>query len=50
MGDILFETVTFVAKYKGGERRIDVVEFCDIASALDVDPAVLFKEILDKNR
>jgi transcriptional regulator with XRE-family HTH domain len=41
---------SFVAKYEGGERRIDVVEFCDIASALGVDPAVLFKDFLDKNR
>ena len=50
LAEKLHRPQSFVAKYEGGERRIDVVEFCDIASALDVDPAVLFKDFLDKNR
>jgi transcriptional regulator with XRE-family HTH domain len=29
---------SFVAKYEGGERRIDVVEFVTIARALGADP------------
>lgn len=37
---------SFVAKYEGGERRIDVVEFCEIAAALGVDPVSLFQEFL----
>lgn len=32
---------SFVAKYEGGERRLDVVEFIQIARALDRDPAQL---------
>jgi transcriptional regulator with XRE-family HTH domain len=32
---------SFVAKYEGGERRIDVVEFVAIARALDADPIKL---------
>lgn len=28
----------FVSKFESGERRIDVVEFFDIAHALGVDP------------
>jgi transcriptional regulator with XRE-family HTH domain len=33
---------SFVAKYEGGERRLDVVEFIAIASALGADPLKLF--------
>ncbi|GLQ11460.1 transcriptional regulator [Devosia yakushimensis] len=33
---------SFVAKYEGGERRIDVVEFLAIAQALNADPQSLF--------
>lgn len=39
---------SFVAKYEGGERRIDVVEFCEIAAALGRDPVSLFQEFLGK--
>ena len=31
---------SFVAKYEGGERRLDVVEFVAIARALDVDAQI----------
>jgi transcriptional regulator with XRE-family HTH domain len=34
---------SFVAKYEGGERRIDLIEFIAIARALDADPVKLFK-------
>ena len=37
---------SFIAKYEGGERRIDVVEFIAIARALGADPLRLFKEFL----
>lgn len=29
---------SFVAKYEGGERRLDLVEFIQVCTALDVDP------------
>jgi transcriptional regulator with XRE-family HTH domain len=32
---------SFVAKYEGGERRLDVVEFVAIARALGADPLKL---------
>ncbi|MFC4172291.1 helix-turn-helix domain-containing protein [Microvirga sp. GCM10011540] len=32
---------SFVAKYEGGERRLDVVEFVAVARALGADPASL---------
>jgi transcriptional regulator with XRE-family HTH domain len=37
---------SFIAKYEGGERRIDVVEFITIARALGADPIKLFRNFL----
>jgi transcriptional regulator with XRE-family HTH domain len=36
---------SFVAKYETGERRLDVIEFLEIAEALVQDPARLISEI-----
>ena len=41
---------SFVAKYEGGERRLDVVEFVIIARALDADPVKLFKAFVAGKR
>src|ERR1700732_3499682 len=38
---------SFVAKYEGGERRIDIVEFIAIARAIGTDPVRLLRA-LDK--
>jgi transcriptional regulator with XRE-family HTH domain len=37
---------SFVAKYEGGERRLDLIEFVVIAKALGVDPLKLFRDFL----
>jgi transcriptional regulator with XRE-family HTH domain len=37
---------SFVAKYEGGERRVDVIEFVAIARALGTDPLRLLKLIM----
>ena len=37
---------SFIAKYEGVERRIDVVEFIAIARALDADPIKLFRDFI----
>lgn len=37
---------SFVAKYEGGERRIDVTEFVAIATSMRADPAGLFRTYL----
>jgi transcriptional regulator with XRE-family HTH domain len=37
---------SFIAKYEGGERRIDVVEFVTIARALNADPVKLFRDFV----
>ena len=37
---------SFIAKYEGGERRVDVVEFIAIARALGADPLKLMTMLL----
>ena len=37
---------SFVAKYEGGERRLDVIEFIAVARALDQDPIRAFRLLL----
>lgn len=44
LADRLDEHQSFIAKYEGGERRIDVVEFIAIARALGADPIKLFRD------
>ncbi|MEO6012873.1 MAG: helix-turn-helix transcriptional regulator [Devosia sp.] len=36
---------SFVAKYEGGERRLDVIEFIQVARALGADPARLVRAL-----
>jgi len=40
---------SFVAKYEGGERRLDVVEFLAIARALGADPIAIVRALLRKS-
>lgn len=37
---------SFVAKFEGGERRLDVIEFITIAEAMGVDPVKLFRRLV----
>jgi transcriptional regulator with XRE-family HTH domain len=39
---------SFVAKYEGGERRVDVLEFIEICKALEADPNKLLKILLQR--
>jgi transcriptional regulator with XRE-family HTH domain len=41
----LHKPQSFVAKYEGGERRIDVVEFVTICQAIGADPAKILKAV-----
>lgn len=36
---------SFVSKYERGERRLDVVEFLELADALGIKPAKLIEQI-----
>jgi hypothetical protein len=37
---------SFVAKYEGGERRLDVLKFIEAAEALQADPIEMFTTVL----
>jgi transcriptional regulator with XRE-family HTH domain len=39
---------SFVAKYEGGERRLDVVEFVAVARATGADPVRLLRTLIGK--
>jgi transcriptional regulator with XRE-family HTH domain len=39
---------SFIAKYKGGERRLDVVEFIAIARAIGADPVRIVRVLTQK--
>lgn len=45
LADKLGRPQSFVAKYEVGERRIDVVEFCEIADALKLDASALLSSL-----
>jgi transcriptional regulator with XRE-family HTH domain len=37
---------SYVAKYEGGERRVDVIEFLEIARALKFDPSAFIQSFV----
>ena len=39
---------SFVAKYEGGERRLDVIEFVVIARAIGADPVRMLRSLTAK--
>ncbi len=45
LADKLGRPQSFVAKYEGGERRLDVVEFIEIAKLLGADPQEIIRLI-----
>lgn len=36
---------SFIAKIEGGERRMDIIEFLEIAHALDIDPYEILRAV-----
>ncbi len=38
---------TVIARIEIGERRIDVIEFIDLAKALRLDPRMILTELMD---
>lgn len=37
---------SFIAKYEGGERRLDVIEFIAIVEALEREPTEIFEALV----
>ena len=38
---------SYVSKFERGERRLDVIEFAEVARPLDVDSGVILKKLSD---
>jgi transcriptional regulator with XRE-family HTH domain len=47
LADKLHRPQSFVAKYETGERRLDVVEFVDLARQLNADPVALLRAFVE---
>jgi transcriptional regulator with XRE-family HTH domain len=47
LADHLRRPQSFVAKYEGGERRLDVLEFVAIARTIGADPVRLIRRLVD---
>lgn len=45
IAEMLSRPQSFVAKYEGGERRLDVIEFLDVTEALKIDPCELLAQM-----
>lgn len=45
VAELLGKPQSFVSKYESGERRLDVVEFIQIAKVLGEDPVHLLREM-----
>ena len=41
---------SFVGKYENGYRRLDVIEFLDVAAAIGFDPAGFLATVLERDR
>ena len=39
---------SYVSKYERGERRLDFIEYMDVANALKIDPLAFFEQISEK--
>jgi transcriptional regulator with XRE-family HTH domain len=50
LADRLGKPQSFISKYEGGERRIDVIEFIAIADVLDMDASRAIRDIRSKYR
>jgi len=45
LADTLSRPQSFVSKYERGERRLDVVEFEEVAQALGIEPVRFLKKL-----
>ena len=41
---------SFVAKYEGNERRLDIIELLQLCAALDIDPHSVISEMQARSR
>ncbi len=50
LAECLGHPQSFVSKYENGERRLDLIEFLDIAAALEIDPLSFIQELLAEEK
>jgi hypothetical protein len=48
-GDQLGKPPSYVAKYEGGDRRLDMLEYLDVAAAVGFDPCGLIRALTKKH-
>jgi len=48
LAETLNKPQSFVSKYESGERRLDLVEFLDVAEALQIDKFKFIKNLEEK--
>ena len=48
LADRLGEYQSFVARLESGQRRVDVVEFVDLAEVLGFDPSTAVQRLVDR--
>lgn len=50
LADRLGKPQSFISKYEGGTRRIEVIEFIEISEALEMDASRAIREVRAKHR
>lgn len=50
LADVLKRPQSFISKYESGERRLDLVEFIEIAEALGIDKIAFLEEIIGRSK
>ena len=46
VADKLRKNQSYISKYENGERRLDVIEFVDVAKAIGANPIKIFDELV----
>ena len=46
VADKLHQSQSYVSKYENGDRRLDVVEFIEVANALKIAPVGIVKDLI----
>ena len=41
---------SYVSKYERGERRLDLIEFLQLAKVLEIDPLIFIENLLTYNK
>jgi transcriptional regulator with XRE-family HTH domain len=41
---------SYVSKYERGERRLDLIEFLEVATALNINPATFIEKLLQQKQ